>query len=405
MNKSVYFLNKVLLELGFAFSIFLIFSAFGEIAPDYSNPYAPIFTDKEVYSWTDKILITVVAPSWNANRYGIDSIGNQEGHLIKISTSDNELEPYKLTETDLNSGTFTGEVILTGFLHDVNGDGIPDTIPRTLGNGPTGGFLETKRDGGITISFEFAEGVVLTQSVGVSWNIGNIQFMKSDYSIGETAIIRVVDLDMNLNPEAIDQFEVKVSSDSDSAGILVNVLETAEDSGLFEATISFSQNQASSGNRLFAKPGDILYAKYDDYTLPSPYSVSDNLEISSQAKFISNIPPTERITIRDGSIRNSLGELVLSPKTSEQVQIVGTVQNNQEYDQEFVFIIQIKEEEGSVVTLSWIQGKLSPSQELEVSQSWNPTKSGNYSVETFVWSSLTNPVPLSETLKQDYFIE
>ena len=210
--------------------ILLGFTAFAETLPDYGNPYAPIFTDKEVYTWTDKIRITIVAPSWNADRHGIDSIGDQEGHLIKISTSDKELEPYKLTETDPNSGTFTGEIILTGFLHDVNGDGIPDTNPRTTGNGPTSGFLETKRDGGITISFEFADGVVLTQSVGVSWNIGDVRFMKDEYTIGDNAVIRVVDLDMNLNPEAIDQFEVEVSSDSDIAGILVNVIETTEDS-------------------------------------------------------------------------------------------------------------------------------------------------------------------------------
>ena len=175
-----------------------------------------------------------------------------------------------------------------------------------MGNGPTSGFLETERDGGITISFEFADRVVLTQSVLVSWNIGDVRFMKDDYAIGETAVIRVVDLDMNLNPEAIDQFEVEVSSDSDVAGILVNVIETSEDSGLFEASISFTQSQASSGNRLFANPGDSLYAKYDDYTLPSPYSISDNLEISSQAKFVSNIPPTERITIKNNLITDSL---------------------------------------------------------------------------------------------------
>lgn len=394
-----------MIESALIIMMFLGFAAFAETIPDYNNPYVPIFTDKEVYTWTDKIRITIVAPSWNADRHGIDSIGTQEGHLIKISTGDKELEPYKLTETEPSSGTFKGEVILTGFLHDVDGDKIPDTSPRTMGNGPTSGFLETERDGGITISFEFADGVVVTESVGVSWNIGDVRFMKEDYAIGETAIIRVVDLDMNLNPEAIDQFEVEVSSDSDSAGILVNVIETTEESGLFEASVSFTQSQASSGSRLFANPGDVLHLKYDDYTLPSPYSTSDNLQISSQAKFVSNIPPTERIIIKNNSIKDGTGALILSPKIYDQLQIVGEVQNNQEYDQDFVFIIQVKENEGAIVSLSWIKGKLSPTQELEVSQSWNPTKSGNYTVETFVWSSLSDPVPLSQTLKQVYFIE
>jgi len=394
-----------LIESTLIFIILLIFPALAETIPDYNNPYSPIFTDKQVYTWTDKIQITIFAPSWNADKHGIDSIGIQEGHFIKISTSGNELEPYKLTETDPNSGKFTGEVILTGFLHDVNGDGIPDTNPRTFGSGPTNGFLETERDGGITISFEFADGVVLIESVGVSWNIGDVRFMKSDYQIGETATIRVVDLDMNLNPEAIDQFEVEVSSDSDVAGILVNVIETSEDSGMFESSIFFTQSQSSSGNRLFAIPDDSIHVKYDDYTLPTPYSISDNLEISSQAKFVSNIPPTDRITIKNNVMTNSFGELVLAPKTNDQLQIVGAVHNNQEYEQDFVFIIQIKEIDGAIVSLSWIRGQLSPNQDLEVSQSWSPNKSGSYSIETYVWSSLNDPIPLSDIIKYDYFIE
>jgi len=394
-----------LIESALILTILLGVTALAETIPDYNNPYSPIFTDKQVYTWTDKIQITILAPSWNADKHGIDSIGIQEGHFIKISTSDNELEPYKLTETDPSSGIFTGEVILTGFLHDVDGDGIPDTNPRTFGSGPTGGFLETKRDGGITISFEFADGVVLIESVGVSWNIGDVRFLKSDYSIGETATIRVVDLDMNLNPEAVDQFEVQVSSDSDVAGILVKVIETSEDSGMFEASISFTQSQSSSGNRLFVVPGDSVRVKYDDYTLPTPYSISDNLEISSQAKFVSNIPSTDRITIKNNVISDSSGELIFAPKANNQLQIVGAVHNNQEYEQDFVFIIQIKETDGTIVSLSWIGGQLSANQDLVVSQSWSPTKSGNYSIETFVWSSLSEPVPLSDILKQVFFIE
>jgi hypothetical protein len=394
-----------LIELVLILAPLFIFNAYAEGLPDYNNPYAPIFTDKEVYTWTDKIGITIVAPSWDANKYGIDSIGTQEGHLIKISSSDVTLEPYKLTETETSSGIFTGEVILTGFLHDVDGDGRPDTNPMTSGSGPTNGFLETQRDGGITISFEFADGVVLTKSVKVSWNVGGIRFMKSDYSIDETAIIQVIDLDMNLNPEGIDQIEVSVSSDSDAAGILVKAIETSENSGLFEASISFTQSETSSGNRLFAMPDDSLRAKYDDHTLPSPYSTSDNLEISSESKFVSNIPPIERISIMNSFIADSSGNLISAPTRNEQLQIAGTVHNNQNYEQNFVFIIQIKEPEGAVVSLSWIEGQMSANQNFEVSQSWNPVKAGNYTVETFVWTSLSESIPLSPILRQSYFIQ
>ena len=144
-----------MIEITLSLISFLVLFANAEQDPDYLKPFAPILTDKEVYTWTDKVRIAVIAPSWNANKNGIDSIGTQEGNLIKISSSGNSIESYKLTETEPNSGIFVGEVTLTGFSHDANGDGSVDTNPRTGGNGPTNGFLEVERDGGITISFEF----------------------------------------------------------------------------------------------------------------------------------------------------------------------------------------------------------------------------------------------------------
>ncbi len=393
-----------MLEIVLFLLSFLVLFAFAEEVPDYFNPYAPIFTDKEVYTWTDKIFITVVAPSWNANKYGIDSIGTQDGHLIKIYTAEHSLEPYKLTETEPSSGIFTGEIILTGFLHDVNDDGNPDTNPRTVGTGPTNGFLEVKRDGGITISFEFADGVVLTHSVMISWNIGEIIFDKSIFLVGETAKIQVIDLDMNLNPETIDRIEVEVSSDSDVAGILVDAIETEDDSGLFEALISFTQTSVSSGNRLFAIPNDSIYAKYEDNTLPSPYSIQDDLDIQIESKLESEIPPIQRISVEDVFFANSLS-IPIEPIINEQIQVVGIIHNNQNYVQPFVYITQIKDQEEAVVSLFWILGELASNQSLELSKSWIPTEFGNYTVETFVWNSLQDQTSLSPNSVMSYLIQ
>ena len=384
---------------------FFILSAFAQEPPEYSNPYSPIFLNKEVYTWTDKVKITIVAPSWNADRYGINSIGTQDGHFIKISTSEHSLEPYKFTETEPNSGIFTGEVILTGFLHDADGDGDFDTTPRTLGNGPTNGFLETDRGEGITISFEFADGVVLTESALIDWNLGNIIFDKSTHQTGDSAIIKVIDPDMNLNPESLDNVLVEISSDSDVAGILVDSVETDVESGMFEVSVSFTQSLPSSGNRLFALPDDTLYAKYVDYTLPTPYSRSDNLEIQTSSKLESNVPILERLSIDSIFLADSFGKQVLHPISNEQLQVVGKVRNDQQYKQSFVNIIQIKEQDGTVVSLSWIIGELNPNQDLQVSQSWLPTKSGSYVIESFVWNSLQDSVPLSPINIKSIIIE
>jgi hypothetical protein len=373
----------------------LLAPAFAEQIPDYDNPYAPIFTDKSVYSWTDKVKMTILAPSWNTDRHFIDSIGKDQDHPIKISTGSNSLSPYKFTETDVNSGIFTAEIILTGFSHDVDGDGDMDTTPRTTGNGPTSGFLETDRDSALTISFKFANGVVLTKSVPIKWNIGKIEFSEDNYLSDKTAIIRVIDSDLNLNPESLDRVSIDITSNSDASGIKVNAIETSESSGIFVATFFFTQNQSSSGNRLFVIPGDTITAKYDDYTLPKPYSVSDHLEIKTFASFDSSVPTLQRLQSSPVVLSTSSGLPLTSFSSNNQIQIVGKISNEQNFKQKFIYLFQVKDESKTVVSVSWIQGEISGNQSLDVSQSWIPEKSGSYTIETFVWNSLISASPLS----------
>jgi len=391
--------------LAFLLFSLILFPAYGESIPDYDKPYAPIFFDKPTYTWTDKVKISIIAPSWNTDRHLIDSIGNTEDHPIKISTREHFLKPYRFTETDVNSGIFTAEVILTGFSHDANGDGDIDTTPRTVGNGPTNGFLEVDRDSAITISFEFADGVVLTESVPVSWNLGTIQFSKENFFSDDSVVIRVIDLDMNLNPEALDHIPIQLFSDSDIAGIEVNAAETSESSGLFIATISLSQTSSSSGNRLYSLPGDKIFAKYDDHTLPKPYSTSDNLEIETFARVDSSIPSINLLENSQILLSDSLGNQLLSFSSNHQMQIVGTITNDQNFTQKFVYLFQVKNAADSVESISWVQGELSPKQSLDVSQSWIPTKSGIYQIETFVWNSLNNPMILAPVISTLIVVE
>ena len=379
----------------FLVGFFLIFSpAFAESIPDYDNPFVSIFTDKPVYSWTDKIIISIIAPSWNSNPNQIDSIGESESHPIKISSGENFLKPYRLTETSSNSGIFSGEIILTGFLHDVDGDGTFDTNPKTIGNGPTNGFLESNRDDSISISFEFADGVVLVESIPVNWNHGTIQFSKDTFLSNDLIQIRVIDSDLNLNPEIIDTVTIEVFSNSDASGLLVTAIETSERSGDFISTFSLSQNTLS-GNKLYAIPGDVIIAKYNDHTLPKPFSKSDSQYVETFATIDYFISPIYRIQVTPIYLSDGFGNPITSFLSNTQMQIVGTIENQINYEQEFVYFFQIKNSDGGITSLSWIQGKLSPNQILNISQSWIPEQSDNYILETYVWNSLNELIPLS----------
>jgi len=113
------------------------------------------------------------------------------------------------------------------------------------------------------------------------------------------------------------------------------------------------------------------------------------------------ITPLERAVINDERLVNlsgsTLGEHII---VNQQVQITAKITNTQEEIQDFVYIVQIKDENDIVVKLGWISGSLTKHQSFSPSLSWTPKESGIYDAEIFVWDSLlkqgalTNPVNL-----------
>ncbi|NDF48296.1 MAG: hypothetical protein EB158_09040, partial [Nitrosopumilaceae archaeon] len=79
-----------------------------------SNFGATVELDQKVYSWTDKVYITVVAPDHNFDSNLVDQIG-QTSDPLKVATRGHKINNYRLTETGTDTGIFTGEVILVGF--------------------------------------------------------------------------------------------------------------------------------------------------------------------------------------------------------------------------------------------------------------------------------------------------
>jgi len=82
----------------------------------------------------------------------------------------------------------------------------------------------------------------------------------------------------------------------------------------------------------------------------------------------------------------------------EQIMIMADISNNQDVQQDFAYITQVKNDKDVVISLSWLTGSLSPRQSFSPAQSWIPKESGNYQIQVFVWESITNPEALSPPL-------
>ena len=329
----------------------------------------------------------------------VDEIGNTASDPIKVSSRGNELTTYKLVESGADTGIFIGEVTLAGFAHDADGDGTNDITGTanslTTGSGPTEGKLAVTDNDGLTVSFEFSEDETVVGSALVRWNIGEVQWLEASYPASGTGVVRVIDADMNLNPEAIDNFTVDAWSDSDAGGIDLTVTETNEATGIFEGTVYFTVASDSSGHRLRVAEGDTVTAEYEDNTLPDPYTTADELDITATSLIGTVVPPLERAPAANLRTVDAFGNSLNAVSVDQQVQLTADLANGQDREQSFAYLVQVQDGDGVTVSLAWITGSLSSGQSFSPALSWIPTESGSYTATAFVWESVDNPTALS----------
>ena len=253
-------------------------------APTTTQNGVTVEFDQPVYTWTDKVGITITAPDYNLNSNQIDEIGGggSAAGQIQIETNIAALNNYKLVETGADTGIFSGSVYLTGFApHDADGDRDPnDASGTTSGSGPTDGLLAADGDDGLEMTFTLADNRHIIANAIIRWNIGVVQWLESGYPVYGSGVIRVIDPDMNLNQNAVDTFDIVVWSDTDAGGIDLTVTETDLATGIFEGTARFTIDDDGSPWLRVAE-GDTVTAEYEDNTLPEPYTVSDYLDITA----------------------------------------------------------------------------------------------------------------------------
>ncbi len=116
-----------------------------------SNFGATIELDQKIYRNTDKVYITVIAPDYNLSPNKIDSIGDKIDCKITITTNLGSLSNYKLAETGIDTGIFTGVVSLKPKNQKLRKG---SSIRTTKGHGPADGVILADESDEIRIILE-----------------------------------------------------------------------------------------------------------------------------------------------------------------------------------------------------------------------------------------------------------
>ena len=101
-------------------------------------------------------------------------------------------------------------------------------------------------------------------------NIGTVNWKQEIISSNSFVDIYVHDDDMNKKeyPNFADKFTISVWSDSSPNGLEIQVVETGVYSGIFKGRVFIADSGDTAKNRLVSLPGDTVYAKYVDFTMP-----------------------------------------------------------------------------------------------------------------------------------------
>ncbi len=105
----------------------------------------------------------------------------------------------------------------------------------------------------------------------------------------------------------------------------------------------------------------------------------------------------ERAPIESPRLVNAFGVQVFEHiNVNQQVQIAADI-TAANYSGDFAYIVQMKDDENRIISVSWITGNLQQGQSFSPALSWTPSEAGKFTAEIFVWKSLAEPDALSES--------
>jgi hypothetical protein len=356
-----------------------------------SSATVDIIFDKETYTPFDRVLVSIVDPAANQDPDTKDKFTGTDARVRVIVGGTSSTLTNDFEETEANSGVFRYK-------------------PNDKGILITGINPNAKPGDGIRVEYRSPDKQTeISKSVQIVFTNGTISLDKDSYKPGETAVITINDPDENRNPDTPDQFEVKVVSTTDPTGIKVTVRETGDRTGVFKAEVVLTTD-LSSGNRLQVREGDQITAIYTDETLPNAQTINQQLvnrnqqglrtlqtlDVQASAVVGVLLAPTERTAVAKPSLRDQAGNVLTQASVDVPVSIASSIKNNTQQPQKFVYIVQVKDADGFVVSISTVGGTLPAGQSFDVSASWTPTAAGTYTIEVFVWNELGKPSPLSK---------
>lgn len=105
----------------------------------------------------------------------------------------------------------------------------------------------------------------------------------------------------------------------------------------------------------------------------------------------------ESVPMTDERIVDAFATPVDSVMVDQQIVVTVDIENISQNELSFSYFVQVQDENGIVLSFSFMTDSIMPGQQFTLGQSWFPSEAGQYTASMFLWNGINSPWPLSES--------
>ena len=109
---------------------------------------------------------------------------------------------------------------------------------------------------------------------------------------------------------------------------------------------------------------------------------------------------TSDIALTGPSMVNTSGQKISNFHVGTQIGVQSMLTNHGSSNQKFTYVVQVLDNNGGTDKIDFFSFSILPNQSWNASQVWTPQTTGQYTIQVFVWDSLTSAIPLTDTLSK-----
>lgn len=104
------------------------------------------------------------------------------------------------------------------------------------------------------------------------------------------------------------------------------------------------------------------------------------------------------ITLTAPIMVDTFGQKISDFHVDSQIGVQSTLTNHGKSEQKFSYVVQVLDKNGATDFLEVFSASMLPNQSFTASQVWIPKTTGQYTIQVFVWDSLSSAIPLTDVL-------